>query len=155
MNEVWKVGFQKEGAGNMISIDKARDLLAAREDIVFGLLFGSLAKGCAQPLSDVDIGVYVSDPLSLLEVGRLTAALERALGRHVDLLVLNTALERKPALAYKAIAEGTLLFCKDPKAFTDFKNKVILRYLDTAVLRAMISQGFRRRLAAGLFGEGG
>jgi hypothetical protein len=39
--------------------------------------FGSMATGHAHPWSDVDIGVYVTTPLSLLEAGKLTATLER------------------------------------------------------------------------------
>lgn len=136
-------------------IEKARDLLATQETVVFALLFGSFAKGQPQPSSDVDIGIYVSRSWSLLEVGKLTAALERVLGREVDLLILNTALERNPALAYKAVAEGTLLFCRDAAAFADFKTRVVLHYLDTAFLRTMVTGAFQERLDAGRFGRGG
>ncbi len=139
----------------MIPLERARDLLVAQESVVFALLFGSFAKGQPQPWSDVDIGVYVSRPWSLLEAGKLTAALERILGREVDLSVLNIALERNPALAYRAVAEGTLLFCRDSAAFADFKARVVLQYLDTAFLRAMIAGAFRERLDGGRFGQGG
>lgn len=103
----------------------------------------------------MDIAVYLSRPLSLLEQGQLTAALERSLGRNVDLLVLNTALDRDPALAYRAITEGTLLFCRDRKTFVDCKTRAMLRYLDTAFLRALVSRAFHRRLETGRFGTGG
>ncbi|MCS6883210.1 MAG: DUF86 domain-containing protein [Oscillochloridaceae bacterium] len=49
-------------------------LLAAEERITFALLLGSFARGQAGPLSDVDIGIYVSRPLDLPEPGRLTVA---------------------------------------------------------------------------------
>ncbi|MGQ9548634.1 MAG: type VII toxin-antitoxin system MntA family adenylyltransferase antitoxin [Roseiflexus sp.] len=138
----------------MIPVEKARDLLATQEAVLFALLFGSFAKGEPQPWSDVDIGVYLSRPWSLLEIGKLNAALERVLGREVDLSVLNIALERNPALAYKVVAEGTLLFCRDPAAFADFKTRVVLKYLDTAFLRAMITGAFQERLDTGRFGQG-
>jgi predicted nucleotidyltransferase len=51
-------------------LEKARDLLASHNAILFALLFGSMATGHAHPWSDVDIGVYVTTPLSLLEIGR-------------------------------------------------------------------------------------
>jgi predicted nucleotidyltransferase len=134
-------------------LEQARDLLASHDGILFALLFGSMATGHTHPWSDVDIGVYVTTPLSLLEIGRLTATLERLIEQDVDLLVLNDALERNPALAYRAIAEGILLFCKDEDTFVSFKTSVILRYLDTAFLRAMVTQAFYERLEAGQFGK--
>ena len=134
-------------------LEKARDLLASHDAVLFALLFGSMATGHAHPWSDVDIGVYVTTPLSLLEIGRLTATLERLVERDVDLLVLNDAPERTPALAYRAIAEGILLFCKDEDTFVSFKTSVILRYLDTAFLRTMVTQAFYERLEAGRFGK--
>lgn len=96
----------------MIAIEKARDLLAAHDFIEFALLFGSFARGKPKPWSDVDIAIFVARPLDLLEIGQLTAALECSLGRAVDVLVLNTALEHHPALAYNVVAEGSLLFCR-------------------------------------------
>jgi len=134
-------------------LEQARDLLASHDGILFALLFGSMATGHTHPWSDVDIGVYVTTPLSLLEIGRLTATLERLIEQDVDLLVLNDALERNPALAYRAIAEGILLFCKDESTFVSFKTSVILRYLDTAFLRTIVTQAFCERLEAGRFGK--
>lgn len=139
----------------MIPIEKARDLLAAYDFIEFAFLFGSFARATPQPWSDIDIAIYVSRPLSLWEQGQLAAALERGLGRDVDLLILNTALDHNPALAYKAISEGVLLFCRRRETFVDFKTKAILRYLDTAFLRAMVARAFQERLETGRFGRGG
>ncbi len=53
----------------MIHTDTAANLLAGQEFIAFALLFGSFARGQPGPLSDVDIGIYVSRPLDLLEIG--------------------------------------------------------------------------------------
>jgi len=139
----------------MIPIERAHELLATQDSIEFAFLFGSFAAGQPQPWSDVDLGICVARPLSLLELGKLTAELECGLGRDVDLLLLNTALERNPALAYKVVAEGKLIFCRDRKALVDFKTRAILRYLDTAFLRAMVSRAFQKRLETGQFGKGG
>jgi len=137
------------------NIGQIVDLLAGYDFIEFALLFGSFAGGAPQPWSDVDLAVYLSRPLSLLEQGQLTAALERHLGRDVDLLVLNTALDHNPALAYRAITEGTLLFYRDRKTFVDCKTRAMVRYLDTAFLRALVSRAFHKRLETGRFGTGG
>lgn len=53
----------------MIAIEKARELLAAHDFIEFALLFGSFARGRPRPWSDVDIAIFVSQPLSLMEIG--------------------------------------------------------------------------------------
>lgn len=138
----------------MIAIEKARDLLAAHDFIEFALLFGSFARGKPKPWSDVDIAIFVARPLDLLEIGQLTAALECSLGRAVDVLVLNTALEHHPALAYNVVAEGSLLFCRRRETFVNCKTQIILRYLDTAFLRSMVARAFEARLNAGRFGAG-
>ncbi|MCS7291128.1 MAG: nucleotidyltransferase domain-containing protein [Roseiflexus sp.] len=52
------------------STTSAVRLLSAQEFIEFAILFGSIASGGAGPLSDVDIGIYVSRPLDLLEIGQ-------------------------------------------------------------------------------------
>lgn len=138
--------------GPPANIARAGDLLATCEFVEFALLFGSYARQTPLAWSDVDIAVHVARPLDLLEIGRLTAALERAVGRDVDLLILNTALERNPALAYRVVAEGIVLFCRDDKTLVDFKRQAILRYLDTAYLREMVARAFDERLRAGRFG---
>jgi len=72
----------------------------------------------------------------------------------VDLLVLNDTAHHNPALAYHAVAEGMLLFCRDQEAWVNFKTRVFLAYLDTAFLRAMVARAFQERLEAGRFGAG-
>ncbi|WP_028458262.1 nucleotidyltransferase domain-containing protein [Chloroflexus sp. Y-396-1] len=137
------------------NVGQIADLLADYDSIEFALLFGSFADGNPQPWSDMDIAVYLSRSLGLLEQGQLTATLERHLNRDVDLLVLNTALDHNPALAYRAITEGMLLFCRDRETFVDCKTRAMLRYLDTTFLRALVSHAFHQRLKTGRFGTGG
>ncbi|MCS7291127.1 MAG: nucleotidyltransferase domain-containing protein, partial [Roseiflexus sp.] len=74
------------------------------------------------------------------------AELERALGRDVDLLVLNDAWKHNPALAYRVVTEGVVLFCRDQETLTDFKTRVFLAYFDTAFLREMVARAFQEQL---------
>ncbi len=133
-------------------LERAKEILAAH-GVEFALLFGSFARGTARPWSDLDVAVYISEDvhahMSALDLGRLAAELEIALGRSVDLLVLNTALERHPALTHRVLAEGRLFFCKDHERFVTFRARAIQRYLDTAFLRAMVQQAFEERLRTG------
>lgn len=129
-------------------------LLSAQEFIEFAILFGSVARGESGLLSDVDIGIYVSRPLDLLEIGQLTAEMECALGRDVDLPVLNDAWKQNPALAYRVVTEGMVLVCRDQETLADFKTQVFLAYFDTAFLREMVARAFQERLETGRFGKG-
>lgn len=61
----------------------------------------------------------------------------------------NDALNQNPALAYHAITEGMVLFCRDQEALVNFKTRGFLAYLDTAFLRTMVARAFQERLAAG------
>jgi len=74
------------------TIERAGDTLAGYDFIAFALLFGSYARRATFPWSDVDIAIYATRALDLLEMGGIIAALEHAVHRDVDLVVLNDAL---------------------------------------------------------------
>lgn len=133
-----------------------REALAAalrRPDVVAAYLFGSQAAGTAGPLSDIDIAVLpsvdVADPGALrLEVG---VELARLLGTdEVDVVMLDRA---PPVLAYRVFRDGVRLVDNDPRARVRFETDALLRYLDTAPLRATLADGVRRRIAEGRFGR--
>ena len=133
-------------------IDDMESLLASQDFVEFALLFGSFARGKETPLSDIDFGIYLSRPIDLLTLGRLTAELERIAQRQVEILVLNDILASNPKLAYQVVASGELIVCKDRSAYVDFKAQVILRYLDTAYLRSIVDKAFLERLRDDRFG---
>lgn len=89
--------------------------------IVAAYLFGSVARETAGPGSDIDIGLlFAADPAPTLE-GQpfdLADALERYLGRPVDVVVLNTA----PAdLRMRVLRDGRLVFEGDAAARVRFE----------------------------------
>jgi predicted nucleotidyltransferase len=133
-------------------LERAKEILSAH-GVEFALLFGSVARGTARPWSDLDVAVYIAEEvragMSALDLGRLAAELEIALGWDVDLLVLNTSLRRRPALTHRVLAEGRLFFCKDRERFVAFRARAIQQYLGTAFLRAMVQQAFEERLRTG------
>lgn len=67
--------------------ERIRDALAGRTDVRVAVLFGSEARGTAEPGSDVDIAVDVSGT-DLLD---LAATLSLALDREVDVVDLDDA----------------------------------------------------------------
>jgi predicted nucleotidyltransferase len=84
-------------------------------------LFGSTARGTAQRGSDVDVAVlFAQTPPPRLASARfqLEGDLERALGRQVDLVVLNDA---PVDLRRRVMRDGRLLIDSDPAARIAFE----------------------------------
>lgn len=121
--------------------------------IVFAFLFGSYAEDRATDISDMDVGIYTDNVLSLTDIGLITAHIEKIAQKKTDLLILNSMYKTKPVLAFEVISMGNLIFCKDPAKLTEFKKNVFLYYADSQPLRDMIDITFRKRLKSGNFGE--
>lgn len=97
------------------------DVLEGRADVTAAYLFGSTARGESRHDSDVDIAVlFAAPPARSLQGPRLVleGELERALGRPVDLVVLNEA----PAdLRIRILRDGQLLVDRDRSARIAFE----------------------------------
>ena len=79
-------------------------------------LFGSIARGDDTPSSDVDIAILYKEPPPRTPDGQpyaLEGALERALGRNVDLVVLNQA---PVDLRSRVLRDGRLVLDADRSA---------------------------------------
>ena len=108
---------------------------AADGSVACAYLFGSFARDRAHRESDVDVGllfVWGERPskaerfeAALLLAGRL----EAAVGRRVDLVVLNDA---PPLLAREIVNRGERILCADPEADHVFVRDVQLRAADLA-----------------------
>lgn len=107
----------------------------APEGIVAVYLFGSVARGQARHSSDVDVGVLyeVTPPATLEGMGfGLADELERAVGRSVDLVVLN----RAPAdLIHRVLRDGILVVERDRNRRIAFEVKARNEYFDLAPIR--------------------
>lgn len=109
-----------------------RDYLAQQRDVDFSLLFGSLASGRDNPLSDIDIGVYLKSGKDILELGQRQIELTCGVMRlcrlnNVDIVVLNIA---NPFLRFQILKYGRLLYAQDEKHFFKFKAASLARYQD-------------------------
>ncbi len=101
-------------------------------DIVAAWLFGSVARGRERADSDVDVGVLLAGgrPKSLADldhVASLQDRLSRAIGRQVDLVVLNDA---PPDLVYRVLRERMLLFERDHGRRIEFEVRARNEYFD-------------------------
>jgi predicted nucleotidyltransferase len=95
------------------TISLLRSVLRTEHNVRFALLFGSFATGTETSSSDVDVLVALRDP-SLQRLVELKAKLSDALGRPVDLVVLDDA-EREPSFLAHALTEGRVLVDRDER----------------------------------------
>jgi predicted nucleotidyltransferase len=75
------------------SLDVLRSVLARHEGLRLAVLFGSLARGEASAVSDLDVAVAMDAPLDLARKMSLIEDLALAFGRPVDLVDLRSAGE--------------------------------------------------------------
>ena len=110
------------------------DALAAEPSVVAAYIFGSLARGAATPLSDIDVGLLLADRSAAVDVrGRVTDALCRRLHTgQVDVISLTDA---PMPLRYRVVRDGLLVMCRDGKVLERFVTETVLQYLDFKPLR--------------------
>jgi predicted nucleotidyltransferase len=120
------------------------DVVAARSEVVFALLFGSRAQGSARPDSDWDIAVYVDEQVDArgrFQLRReLAASLEPNIS--VDIVVLNDA---PPLLAHRALC-GELIVDRDRSRYVRFFVRTLGFAFDEAPTRQLHAEARRRRL---------
>ena len=91
-------------------------------------LFGSQVKGEVGPLSDYDIAVVFENHS---DGGRLRSALGSALAAALDSRIDVVLLNRAPIeLAYAIIADGVVIYERDPSTRIDYESQVLGLYGD-------------------------
>ena len=124
-----------------------RRVLQAEPDVAYALLFGSGARGTAHAGSDADIAIELraGAPRDVRSLGGLAARLESAIGRRIDLVLLD---EAPTALAYRVFRDGRLLAERDHGALVARKARVLLDYLDWKPVEERCAEGILRAAAA-------
>ncbi len=82
--------MSSEGGAPATLIAALRRALENRRDIRLAMLFGSRARGCARPESDVDLAVEAPGA----DLGTLAADLSQAVGLEVDVVDLGCRRSR-------------------------------------------------------------
>ncbi len=124
-----------------------RRVLEAEPDVTYALLFGSNARGTAHAGSDADIAIELRPGAAraVRSLGGLAARLESAIGRPIDLVLLD---EAPVALAYRIFRDGRLLVERDHAALVARKARVLLDYLDWKPVEERCAEGILRAAAA-------
>jgi predicted nucleotidyltransferase len=120
--------------------DAIREAVEQDPRITYALVFGSQARRTGHAHSDLDlaIGLIPGCRLSAREVGALTATLESAAGRTVDLVLLD---EAPPGLAYRIVRDGRVISARDRGALAARRARAILEYLDFEPTEALLTRG--------------
>ena len=128
-----------------------KSILEKDDNVIFALLFGSMARNDMRYGSDIDIAIYFNDSLTLHAIGNLCLNLEEAVNYKTDLVELNKLDKTNPVLAYSIVSEGIIIINKDIKIFNGYKKSVLLQYLDFKPTNDLINSGFNNRLSNNRF----
>lgn len=117
--------------GMEVEVEAMAAWLARQPEVVVAYLFGSVARGQADRLSDVDIAVLFDAGLgaeeSVERQVRLMIELEAYTDREVQVVALNRA---PPLLAYQAVRYGKLLYERSRAERIDFEVRARKMYFD-------------------------
>lgn len=136
-------------------IDRLRTALSSRPEVREAYLFGSWARGEAQPHSDVDVAVFVEPadlPSTMFGYGaELATDLMAALATsRVDVVLLADA---PPLLYHRVLRDGIRLLSRDLRETTVREGRALSRYCDYVPQLAKIDAAAARRLRLGGFGR--
>lgn len=128
-------------------IKKLKKFFENRKEVQFAILFGSLAKGMANALSDIDIAVMITpqfkDTFPYGYQATLTADLMQELKRNdVDVVILNNA---PIALRYQVLRHGKFIYVQDKQAPIQFQIDTVNRYEDFKMIYRLHEEAFHRR----------
>lgn len=113
----------------MSRIDKLGSVLDTDSRILFAYLFGSLAKGMPNPLSDVDIAVFLMPGMTGGQVkADLSGLLSDVLGTdEFDLVVLNSA---PLSLVGRILGARRVITDKQPYLRHTFESRMMREFFD-------------------------
>ncbi len=121
--------------------------LAGQRDVLAAYLYGSVARGQANGLSDVDVAVLLTADLNREALVErqvvLMAELDRFADREVQVTVLNDA---PPSLACEVIRYGRLLCEPDPSARVAFEVRTMKRSFDIQPMLAAYDRELTKRI---------
>ncbi len=125
--------------------DAISEAVRGETAVVAAYLFGSVARGDAGPMSDVDVGLLLADAADAQEVSdRVADRLCRRLGLDaVDVIPLGHA---SPSLRYRAVRDGKVVVCRDRAAHERLVVRGVLEYLDFKPLRDRALQTVRKAI---------
>jgi len=121
-------------SGHHDTFNQLRAVLEAFPQIELAIVFGSIARGCERPASDIDIGVSAHRALTAAEKIALVEALAERTGRPIDLVDLRTVTE---PLLEQVLRHGHRLLGSD-RAFGELISRHLFEQADFMPYRARV-----------------
>ena len=130
-------------------LNLVKEFLAKASEVQFSYLFGSVARGDAGPLSDLDIAVYVGEGVDNFTCRTKTMESLACILKteRFDLAVLNDA---PITLKFSVVKDGKLLK-DDSFVRIEFETKTVREYLDAAYLRSVQRRVIREQATRGSY----
>lgn len=98
-----------------------------RPEVELAYLYGSVARGEANKLSDIDLAVYLNEACNMGDVKMDLVSEIALLIDDFDLVFLN---EARPLMAYNIVKEGIILFEDSGTRKAEIESDIIRKYLD-------------------------
>lgn len=108
-------------------------VLEAEPHVRLAVLFGSAAAGRLRARSDIDLAILLDDASAMTP--QVSAALSRAAGRQVDVILLHNA---PPLLRFEIARTGVVLIERVPHAWADFRARAMIDWWDWAPTARMM-----------------
>jgi predicted nucleotidyltransferase len=129
-------------------ISRLAEFFGSQEYVELAYLFGSTAEDNRGPLSDIDIGVCLSNSLTKRERIQkrleLTAELASLLKTdRIDLVVMNDAF---PVINFEIIKPNIPIFVKDKDFKINAEQVIMSRYLDRKYHENLLNRVFLERI---------
>jgi len=110
-----------------VALGAVLEELRAKESVIAIILFGSVARGEARPISDIDLCLITKKEITEPEqIDLLSYGSEK-----IDISLFR---DLPPTIRFRVIKEGKTLFCRDHLAHHRIKVDTVREYLDTAPL---------------------
>jgi predicted nucleotidyltransferase len=132
------IRFQRIPEDIHVRMEHLGDLFMKEPNILFVYLFGGLTKKMANPLSDVDLAVYVKTAKKL-DYLKLYGKISRILRtEEIDLVILN---DTPLSLAGRILQNRKVLVDKAPFLRQTYESLTLRKYFDFAIKEREILRG--------------
>lgn len=125
------------------------DYFKKQRDVRLAYIFGSVARGRASKISDIDIGVLLAPTLSeserfKLQLRIITDLMAMLKTKKVDVVVMN---EAPLILNYEIIKANRAIFVRSESQKIDFEQRITCAYLDRMYYERRFTKEFLARVA--------
>ena len=131
------IKYQKLPENILKLLPSSMDYLESHPKVLFAYLFGGLVKGKLQPLSDVDLAVYLagSGSFSEIKLDILGNLIDIFQTDEIDLVLLNTA---ELPLKMNILKTKKVIVNKDPFARHKYESLTMRKFFDFSMIESAI-----------------